>query len=99
MPKKREPKPWDRRPYESKQAYQAFMVYMDLGLDRSLAATGRELGKSTTLMSRWSARWAWVARTDAYDYEAQIREDEAILKEREREAVREYLSFAFDRRG
>ena len=96
MTKKKESHPWDRMKGESRQAYQAFRVYLRLGpLNRSLAATGRELGKSTTLMSRWSARWSWVARVDAYDHAAQIREDEAILKEREREAVREYLHFAF----
>lgn len=97
MTKKKESHPWDRMKGESRQAYQAFRVYLRLGpLNRSLAATGRELGKSTTLMSRWSARWSWVERTEAHDHMAQVREDEAILRARERKAVEKYLSFAFE---
>lgn len=60
-------KPWDRQPGESSPAYDAFLVYRDLGNARSCAAVGRKLGKSTTLMDRWSGRWSWVERTEAWD--------------------------------
>jgi hypothetical protein len=84
MPKKTEP--WDRQKGESRQAFEAFSVYVGLGpIDRSLAATGRELGKSTTLMSRWSARWGWVERAEEWDRVGRLREDRAILEEKARE--------------
>jgi len=77
--------PWERQKGESRQAFEAFNTYMGLGpLDRSLAAAGRELGKSTTLMSRWSARWGWVSRCEAWDRVGQLREDRAILEEKAR---------------
>jgi hypothetical protein len=44
-------------------------VYFELGADRSLAAVGQKLGKSTTILSRWSTRWQWVSRAAIYDRE------------------------------
>jgi hypothetical protein len=83
--------PWDRQKGESRQAFEAFGVYRDLGLHRSLVRTAQELGKNKALISRWSAKWRWVARVDAWDHEVQRREDEEMLREAERKAVEEYL--------
>lgn len=58
--------PFDRQPGESEQAFTAFRTYLDLGPRRSLATVGRELGKSKAMMERWSSRWSWVARVEAY---------------------------------
>ena len=38
------------------------LALLDLGPQRSLAAVGRELG----IMERWSSRWSWVKRVEAY---------------------------------
>ena len=58
---------WDRRKGESAQAYDAFATYRDMGSTRSLAKVGQKLGKSKTLMDRWSSRWEWVWRCEQYD--------------------------------
>ena len=58
---------WDRREGESAQAYSAFATYRDMGSTRSLAKVGQKLGKSKTLMDRWSSRWEWVWRCEQYD--------------------------------
>ncbi|WP_402373646.1 hypothetical protein [Isoptericola rhizosphaerae] len=69
--------PWDRAAGESRPAYAAFIAYRDAGLTRSLAKVAQELGKSSALMSRWSVRWQWVMRSDAWDAHVQRAEDDA----------------------
>jgi hypothetical protein len=56
-----------RLPGESRQAYASFVAYRDLGEARSLVKVGQKLGKSTSLLERWSARWRWVERAEAFD--------------------------------
>ncbi len=60
---------WDRRAAESAQAFEAFVMYRDLGPSRGMAAVGSELGKSIPLLERWSSRHEWVSRAAAYDTE------------------------------
>jgi hypothetical protein len=61
--------PWERLVKESAPAFAAFVRYRDMGPDRSLARVARELGKSTTIVERWSARDHWVARVAAWEVE------------------------------
>jgi hypothetical protein len=61
------PAPWERQPKESPEAWEAFALYRDMGVERSTAKVGRALGKSTDLMDRWSRNHSWVARCMAYD--------------------------------
>lgn len=60
-------KPLRRLPGESAPAHEAFVTYAEMGARRSLAAVGRKLGKSGTLMERWSAKFGWVGRAATYD--------------------------------
>lgn len=55
---------WTRRDKESNPAYEAFRSYMTL---RSSTKVAEELGKSTTLITRWCAEHDWVERVAAYD--------------------------------
>lgn len=61
------PHPWDRRPGETSPAWAAFVVYRDMGAERSTARVAQELGKSKTLADRWSGANEWVARAAAWD--------------------------------
>lgn len=63
------PQPWERLVNESAPAFAAFVKYRDAGPDRSLAKVAKELGKSTTLIERWSARDHWVNRVAAWEVE------------------------------
>ena len=62
-------KPWERQEGESAKAYEAFSVYRDMKADRSLAKVGQKLGKSKTMMEKWSKKFDWVARAEAWDLE------------------------------
>jgi len=91
------PQPWDRRPSESPQANRAFLVYLYLGLDRSLQKAYRSFkgSDSAKLPGRWRT-WCvdheWVARAAAYDrhhnlrrMEKALQAESAAIEERRRE--------------
>ncbi len=56
------------------------MIYRDLGLSRSLAATGEKLSKSTKLMGDWSTKHGWRARAMEWDRTLDKRRREQALK-------------------
>lgn len=92
QPPIRAPEPenaWDRLPDESDPAYRAFREYLLMGAERSTAKVARGLGKSKTLIDRWSSRNRWVARAQAFDAEAAKRVDEATLDVLEKRARRQ----------
>jgi hypothetical protein len=62
--------PWDRMNGEGEGAYQAFLVYRDLGSDRTQEATRKTLGKRSgylRVIETWTARWSWAERARAWD--------------------------------
>ena len=59
--------PWTRRPGESPQAYDAFKIYLYQGTERSIRKVAKEIGKSASIVHRWSGSYGWVVRTSAYD--------------------------------
>ncbi|MCC8135608.1 MAG: hypothetical protein LIO40_02900 [Ruminococcus sp.] len=75
-------KPWERQKGESAQAYEAFAMYRDMGTERSIRAVSQRLGKSKTLIDRWSREKSWVERVRAYDNE--------LDKQAKAKAVREH---------
>src|SRR5262245_23960425 len=78
----RELKPWERQPGESPRAWAAARTYLELGAERSLSRVGKKLGKSETLMARWSSAHGWVERAEAYDDFLREQEQDAIAKTR-----------------
>lgn len=83
--------PWEQQPGEGAKAFQAFNEYMLMGTERSHAKVANELGKSTTMISRWSSTWKWSERVAAWDAEQErlLRQEqlEAIKKMRKRHAI------------
>jgi len=51
-----------QREGESAKAFEAFIVWRDMGDTRSYPAVAQKLSKSTTLIKRWGARWRWNER-------------------------------------
>lgn len=58
---------WDQRPNETGKAYAAFLVYRDLGVGRTSAEVGRQVGKSPELIRRWRKAHGWDERCAAWD--------------------------------
>lgn len=68
------PKPWERQPGESSRAFKAFQMYLDMGEERSLRKLAEKLvtewgvtGAYVGQIERYSSRFGWVARVDAFD--------------------------------
>ena len=59
--------PWVRQRGEHTKAFSAFCVYRNQGPERSLQETSDEIGKSMTMVKRWSSGWNWVTRAALYD--------------------------------
>lgn len=69
MPKRQEPDiaPWEQQPRESAKAFEAFAIYRDMGVERSVRKVTQRLNKSLTLIGKWSSRYNWPERARAYD--------------------------------
>ena len=68
MPKRQEAEnPWEQQPGESAKAFEAFAIYRDMGVERSVRKVTQRLNKSLTLIGKWSSRYNWPERARAYD--------------------------------
>ncbi len=88
--------PWDRLPSESAAAYRAFIVYRDMGTDRSLSAVARRLktrtggdsegakNRAPSRIKHWSTTHRWVERAAAWDAMLQGAADAVRIQEAER---------------
>ncbi len=77
---------WSQRSNESAPAYEAFRVYLNVQDEKAggIRETARRLGKSPTMVTRWSSRNDWVNRARAWT------NHQVILEENEmRKAMRE----------
>lgn len=88
MAKANTPKPWERQPEETTKPFEAFCIYRDMGIDRSIRKVAAELSKSETLIARWSTKYNWVERVAAWDDEQERIEREIAQKEQAK-AIRE----------
>lgn len=90
MAKVNKPAPWECQEKETPKPYAAFCIYRDMGAQRSVRKVAEKLGKSETLISRWSSAHNWVERAAAWDSEqdriARQEQLEAIKRMRKRQA-------------
>jgi hypothetical protein len=63
---------YDRQEKESAKSFAAARLYFEQGPEGSLASVAQALGKSLSLINRWSGTWQWVARAKAFDEELNI---------------------------
>jgi hypothetical protein len=60
-------KPWDRLSAEGPTPFQAFEVYTHLGLTRSLQKVSEQVGTSVPMLKKWSVKFHWIERAQAWD--------------------------------
>lgn len=75
---------YEHLPGESGVAYAAFKAYLELGDERSLTKVAAVVKKSIPLMNRWSARWKWKNRVQAWNNK--IARDRLDVQRRAQEA-------------
>lgn len=71
LEKEKERKPWDKLPTETNKAYTAFTIYLQFGVQRSLAKVAQHLNKSKRNIEKWSIKYNWVERVTQFDEEQQ----------------------------
>ena len=81
MPNKRTEQPWERQKGESAHAFEAFLIYLQMGPDRSIRAVSQKLAKSIPLIKRWSSTNNWVERCRAWDNHIQHEAKKAAITE------------------
>ena len=64
-----EPELWERQPNESAPAFEAFAMYRDMGVNRSIRKAAQNLNKAVTTLAEWSSKHEWVKRAAAWDAE------------------------------
>lgn len=75
---------WKQVKNEGTKAFEAFRAYRDMGENRSLAKVAEKLGKSETLISRWSSRNKWQERIQLYNSEIERETKAEVIKERKK---------------
>ena len=69
--------PYERRDDETDPAWAAFVVYRDMGLERSLTKVSQATGKDRSLMEKWSSEakkgHGWRKRVVAWDLDVDRR--------------------------
>lgn len=76
--------PYSKKKEESPEAFEAFAMYRDMGVGRSLVSVAEKLRKSEPLIARWSRKHGWVKRVHAYDAELDRRKRLVDLREVEK---------------
>jgi len=69
---------FEQQPRESAKAFAAFSLYLGMGPERSLATVAERVGKSKTMIERWSRRFDWPARVAAHASHLAAAERQAI---------------------
>ena len=96
--KKAEIYPWERQPGETEKAYEAFLIYKNLGPGRTVTEVAKELTKSRQLLARWSSQYRWKDRASEYDRENERKEQIATQKAR-KEMIKRHIQIGTTLQG
>lgn len=60
---------WGQQAGEPGEAYEAFLMYRDMGPRRTVGAVAKALGVNVQRVQRWRERWRWDERAREYEVE------------------------------
>jgi hypothetical protein len=80
-PRKTKQPPYARLPKESEEAYEAFLIYRDMGKERTIEKIIQTLTKSLPVLKSWSAKHGWVERARVWDNHLQAEKDKLALED------------------
>lgn len=75
---------WQQQKTDTAHSYEAQLVYMQLGIDRSIAKAAEKLGKAVSTLETWAFQHCWSLRNK--DYDAFVYSQ--VRKEQERKAIK-----------
>lgn len=78
-PTESEHNPWDQLPEESSKAFHAFLLFRDMGWERSVGKVVKQEKKAPSLIYRWSAAYRWSERAQAWDeFQDQLGREQSV---------------------
>lgn len=78
---------WDQQVNEGPAAYQAFRVFLNLGMERRLGEAAIALNREPGIIHRLASDFQWIKRARAYDRWMVQTEEAAVKKSLEKSAV------------
>lgn len=72
---------WEQRVGETVKAFNAFVAYRDMGVERSMGKVANSLNMSVANLAKWSRANDWVDRALAFDRE-HLRQERSALSKR-----------------
>ena len=73
---------WDRQPGEGDEAWEAFVIYRNMGADRSIGRVRAKIGKTNRIFEKWCSSHKWVYRSAEWDKHIDQEQQKAIIREK-----------------
>lgn len=75
---------WELQETDTDKSFEAFAIYRDMGANRSLRKVAEKLGKSETIINRWSMNNDWVNRVAAFDkHQDSLRQERNLQRQKQ----------------
>lgn len=78
---------------ETAKAYEAFSIYRDMGVGRSLDKVAQSLSKSGSIIRGWSAKHNWVERVRIFDDDQDVVRQQEAMEARKQEHRDQLMAF------
>ncbi len=90
--------PWERQTGETEKAYEAFLIYKNLGPGRTLVAVSERLQKSYTLIRRWAKEQDWKNRVFSWDRDIE-RKAKAEAEKEQKQMIARHIKIGIQVQG